>query len=405
MIFPRSLPLPGAILSRTSAVLLLALSAGCRRSTPPEQTEAKRPIAMQAPTFQSTKVTAFSAPYASSLRSSRVDVARRPLKTIERKLIHDCGELGSRPRHAAPFSLAVSPDARHGALISKSAGELLDLEGCALGWCEGDVSAFDDHVVTAGRSVTWDQKTLLEDAGLVPGLTLAWRLEGSRYVAVVKAASAPGDSYYPPAVGVQIAPRGKTTGAVTSVQATAAVAAIADDLSAVVAFDTGKLRVYSTSADVDVAPQLFAERDVGGLPAWLSLIGKRIMLVFRSDGGSRLDALEADTKPAYAVKVPFEVLQPAIAGGAERVYLAGRGLAAFDREKLAWTLPSESPVYASAFEDGSLAVAFGKRLDFVKPDGSVAQSFPVEEPLVAPPAIAADGSVWAASETALYLVR
>ena len=59
----------------------------------------------------------------------------------------------------------------------------------------------------------------------------------------------------------------------------------------------------------------------------------------------------------------------------------------------------------SSFEDGSLAVANGQRLDFMKPDGTIEQSFQAQEPLVAPPAIAADGSVWCASASAIYIAR
>jgi len=80
-------------------------------------------------------------------------------------------------------------------------------------------------------------------------------------------------------------------------------------------------------------------------------------------------------------------------------------LAAIDNGKITWSHLSPEPIYASSFEDGSLALATGKRLDFVKPDGTIDQSFNADEPLVAPPAIAGDGSVWVASAEALYLAR
>jgi hypothetical protein len=98
-------------------------------------------------------------------------------------------------------------------------------------------------------------------------------------------------------------------------------------------------------------------------------------------------------------------MQPAIAGAHGRVYLAGKGLAAIDSGKLTWSHDSEDVIYASSFEDGSLALATGRRLDFVKPDGTIDQTFNAAEPLVAPPAIAGDGSVWVASATALYVAR
>ena len=112
-----------------------------------------------------------------------------------------------------------------------------------------------------------------------------------------------------------------------------------------------------------------------------------------------------DTTPVSSLTVPFEVLQPAVAGNGGRVYLVGKGIAAIDDRKVTWTHPSDDPMYASTFEDGSLALATGKRLEFLKTDGTVDQTFNTEEPLVAPPAIAGDGSVWAASATALYIAR
>lgn len=97
-----------------------------------------------------------------------------------------------------------------------------------------------------------------------------------------------------------------------------------------------------------------------------------------------------------------------VGGGRARVALAAVAALlslAIDHGKVSWTHVSDSPLYVSSFEDGSLAVANGKRLDLLKPDGTIDQSFDTEEPLVAPPAIASDGSVWAVSATALYIAR
>ena len=129
------------------------------------------------------------------------------------------------------------------------------------------------------------------------------------------------------------------------------------------------------------------------------------MVIAPEGAGSKLMAFTGDTTPVFSASVPFETLQPAIAGRGKRVYLAGHGLAALDDGKVTWMQASEDPLYVSSFEDGSLAVATGQRLDFLKPDGTVAQTFNTEEPLVAPPAIAGDGSVWAASAEALYIAR
>jgi hypothetical protein len=183
------------------------------------------------------------------------------------------------------------------------------------------------------------------------------------------------------------------------------VGAIGPDFTGVLAHQTGVLFVHVREHDQKGQSFLVGERNIGVTAKWLSLISPLIMVIAPDGAGSRLLAFTGDTTPVYSLTVPFEVLQPAVAGARRRVYLAGKGLAALDDGKVTWMQESSEPLYASTFEDGSLAVANGNRLDFLKPDGVVEQSFPTEEPLVVPPAIAADGSVWAASATALYIAR
>ena len=99
--------------------------------------------------------------------------------------------------------------------------------------------------------------------------------------------------------------------------------------------------------------------DVGMVAERISLIGSHVLLLAAEGGGTRLRAFTKQGKPVYSLTVPFEVLQPAVAGVAKRVYLAGKGLAAIDDGKVAWTHRSDEPLYVSSFEDGSLAVASG----------------------------------------------
>ena len=67
-----------------------------------------------------------------------------------------------------------------------------------------------------------------------------------------------------------------------------------------------------------------------------------------------------------------------------------------------WAHNYDENTYASSFDDGSLAVARGDRLRLMTPDGTVAQVLVTDAPLVTAPAIAADGSVWVASNQAMY---
>ena len=103
--------------------------------------------------------------------------------------------------------------------------------------------------------------------------------------------------------------------------------------------------------------------------------------------------------------MPFSAYQPATSGTPGRLYVAGRGLSAIDKGKLTWSHNYDENTYASSFDDGSLAVARSNRLQLLTPDGNVAQTFDTPEPLVTAPAIAGDGSVWVASNQAMYLAR
>lgn len=277
--------------------------------------------------------------------------------------------------------------------------------GCAVFKQPGDAVAFDDVAFLAGTPITWaghagpDQHSVGADA-------VARRIEGERF-ATVAAFPQVGQVPMSPAVGVQGGRRARhlpSADWITSV-AGRAVAAIGGDFTAVLALDSGRLQVWPPVADAQSTALLGAERELGFVARWVSIVGKHIMLVATDGSGSKLHVYAGDTSALYSVPIPFEVMQPAIAGGGTRVYLAGKGLVALDDGKLTWSQASEGPVYASTFEDGSLAVAAGKRLDFLKPDGTVDQTFNTEEPVVAPPAIAADGSVWAASAEAIYIAR
>ena len=183
------------------------------------------------------------------------------------------------------------------------------------------------------------------------------------------------------------------------------VAAIAEDFTTFIALENRQLQAYAPRHDRDGDAILEAQRDVGIKAEWISLIDSQVHLLAPIGGGTRLRVYTRAAKPVYSRTVPIRALQPAIAGASGRVYVAGAGIVALDNGALTWRQDASEPVYASSFEDGSLALATGKHLDFVKPDGTVDQTFTSEEPLVAPPAIAADGSVWVASATALYIAR
>ena len=367
-----------------------------------------KPANMPTPTLSGAEVRSFSSPFASSAQASQVNVRRRRFIEVARRAIAPLGNISVR--RTPPFSLIVSPDGRHGVLTSRSSVDLLEASGVSISAGttgeRGDAVAFDDVVFYRGRPQTWDGKAVAEEHE--PGANVVVRrIEGGRHAIVANNPLQIQQDVYPPRVRIQGGRRDRSAPSSDWLNAADgwAAAAIGADFTAVLATDHGVLQVWPPVADAQGWGLLAAERNIGVTAKWVSIIPPYIMLVAPDGAGSKLMTFSGDTTPVYSVSVPFEVRQPAIAGGGKRVYLAGKGLAALDDGKVTWMHASDEGIYATAFGDRSLAVATGKRLDFLKPDGTVDQTFSTEEPLVAPPAITADGTVWAASADAIYIAR
>lgn len=405
--------MPTSPVPLTCCVALFAFAltfGGCRRiferSDKPDQqpTLPRAPATMSAPNFSGSITTSFSYPYASSLRNSQVVVVRKRYAGFERRKIENCGSQ-PEPTRSPPFALVVSPDGQRGILSWSNESDLFNATGCARRMDAGDPVALDGEVFINGTGLTWEPKGLAEPS--LNGPAVARRIENERQASIINyPVNVPG-GLRPPALGIEGGYRHQPSSPswYFVLHGHTGVAAIGADFTVVLAVDNGMLQVYSLVPHARELPTLVAERNVGIAAKWVSIIGQHIMFVAPDGAGSKLQVFAGDTTPVYSLSVPFEVLQPAVAGKGGRAYLVGKGIAAVDDGKVTWTHPSNEPIYASTFEDGSLALATGKRLDFVKPDGTVDQTFNTEEPLVAPPAIAGDGSVWAASATALYIAR
>lgn len=123
---------------------------------------------------------------------------------------------------------------------------------------------------------------------------------------------------------------------------------------------------------------------------------------------TRLHRHDTKGREVWRVEVGLTVRQPPIDGGSGRVYLAGsNGVVAVEDGKIVWEQRGEGLMMATAFEDGSLAVANGFKLEIWSRDGQTLQSFETarREPITTPPAPASDGSIWLATADALYVAR
>jgi hypothetical protein len=127
---------------------------------------------------------------------------------------------------------------------------------------------------------------------------------------------------------------------------------------------------------------------------------------FRRRWSTGVRRLDAGGRTLWSAEVPFEARQPPIDGDG-RIYVAGEGLAAVENGKVLWGGRSDVRVRATAFEDGTLAVAVGSKLRIVNRDGTIEQELATKdgEVLTTPPAIASDGAVWVASAKHLYVAR
>jgi hypothetical protein len=143
--------------------------------------------------------------------------------------------------------------------------------------------------------------------------------------------------------------------------------------------------------------------EVGGLslvPPYIAVLGAPAMR------GHTLHALDAAGREAWSAEVPFQIMQPPI-DCAGRICLAGFGLASVEQGRVVWSRYVGEVVYATAFDDGSLAVGWGHDLRMLSRDGAERQRLSVadDERITTPPAIAGDGSIWVATAEAVYVAR
>lgn len=106
------------------------------------------------------------------------------------------------------------------------------------------------------------------------------------------------------------------------------------------------------------------------------------------------------------MRVGFPVLQPVVEMDAERVLAVGRGVACIEAGRVVWSRATDLDAYATAFGDGSVALGLGRHVVLLDRNGNTMQSMelPTGAAVVAPPAVAADGTLLILTATQLYRV-
>jgi outer membrane protein assembly factor BamB len=370
----------------------------------------------------------YAQPYASGLRSSRVAVAPRRYEGLHRV------EVGWPPSSAgtpqspqtegveARFVL-VPPDAAH---IAVDWGQRFDTRdargGCIyVGRKEAyfDLAVSDGGAYIYGNELLWDGRSgpshKVTTGNSAEGSILAMRYEGDRRLIAVQ--NLPELPHGGGGWGIQVYQDRFTAADHTARVLVASngydgkgVAAVAGDFRTVLVTQDRTLRILSGEGDpaTAMAPELLRKE----LPydvRLLSIAPPHILLVTDdATGGTSLRCLEADGNERWSARLPFSRGEdPPVDLGGGRALVTGRGLAAIEDGKIVWSAPSPTAVRATAFADGTLAVASGGELRIVDRDGAIRQVLHAAEgeTITTPPGIGHDGSVWVATGKALYVAR
>lgn len=184
--------------------------------------------------------------------------------------------------------------------------------------------------------------------------------------------------------------------------------AIADDRRIAVATGDQRFLAYDArQANADGTATPLATASLAFVPYDISVVDGGVAVLSGGQGRSLVHLLDWQGHEQWQASVPFDVDSPPVEAGGGRVYLVGKGFAAAEHGQTLWAQPAPTRTFATALGDGSVLLAVGPELRHVGRDGSIVQVLRVPEgdALVAPPAVAADGSAWVATDKALYAAR
>jgi hypothetical protein len=369
----------------------------------------------------------YGSAYGSSLRSSRVAVRPRRYEGLHSVPVawpnNIYGPVTPEKERVTPRFVLVPPDGQHLAVDWGARFDLRDAKGTCLHFDKKapgyTLSAADGAFFIYGNEAAWSGESPNSPKVLGgysnEGGTLAMRYQGDRRVYIsTSSPDAPhgGGSWSLTVYQDRFTSPERTASDLVALNGFdgRGVAAIAGDLRSVVAVEDRTLAVLAAHGDpaTDIAPAL-AKRTLPYGVRLLSIAPPSLLLV-GDDGGPNgtLHALDAGLAEVWSAALPIAPgEEPPIDGGGGRVVVVGNGIASLEQGRVLWSAPSAVPLLATAFEDGTLAVAKGSELELVDRDGTIRQSLHAGagESITTPPAIAADGAVWVATTKAIYVAR
>ncbi len=343
--------------------------------------------------------------WASTLRSSRVATASRPLHSLE-----PTAQLNS-----APWFVTLDGGSRHVAL---------DYD------VRAEVKLGGQGASASSPKVEGSAITMLDDRWFVGTVELQW--SGQRGSKTFEGASpaSKSDTLYVQgdrATAVYQMPRSRGVPTPMMVswclkvlpgffvveskweESVAGVGsgAISADGRVAIAMNDGRFLVLDADgAGADKSKHL-VETKLPFSPYDISIAPPGYALFARSDRTISLHFVDPDGREHWSASVPFTPSEPPIDGGDGRIYVVGNGFAAYENGAALWSSLANVVQYATAYADGTVALVTGAELRIVARDGAVKQTFRTAqgEPISTPPAIADDGSIWIATEKALYVAR
>jgi len=343
--------------------------------------------------------------------------------------VHDPHKRKFRQTYAAfPRFVVLAPDGKHLALdegsvvrFFDSSGTLLHKQGKAHG---GLVTARNDGAFVETQHVHWNGERGFTRfvVQFVHGTMYAFRCDEERFgVAFQNPAGGSGEFRFDETFSVQTAPLMLSSPLAIPVRVQSSVngkaysfyrrltgvGAIAEDWHSVVALSDRRLIVLTTQRDEKAHAVPVTEVELPYVVNDLSIAAPYVVLVVSLEHGTRVICVDGKGELQWSVLLPFKTSQPPIDGGNGRIYIAGQRLVALQDGRIVWQ--DDAPVIhrATAFVDGSLAVTMGSEIRWVGRDGSIKQVHVAAEgeEFLTPPAIGADGSVWAATSQALYVAH
>ncbi len=357
--------------------------------------------------------------YASPLKSSRVGAVRRAYASLDRIAFGWPGGTTPEARRLKPRFLFAASDGAHLVVDWGSSFDFRDGSGKYLGGGEKterfDLTAGDDAYYIYGNEALYSgaaTTTVKANSGFSPeGAMLAFKFDATRRLIMTQlspvaphgggnwAVQLYGDRFAKPDRSfAELVMWGGFDGK--------GMAAIGPDWRTVVAMEDGTLRVLSDVGDADKHPAALLQVKLPYVVSTLSLAPPLILATSSSAAGTTVHALDPSGAEKWRVVVPFGVQQPPV-DGTGRVVVIGSGIASIDDGKIVWSQVAPAGMLGTAFADGTLALGVGSELRIVDREGTILQALKTAagETITTPPCILADGTVWVATEKALYVAR